>query len=203
MPAVEAVCERAEDFCTYDPWMQTESTRADRRRLMPTRATAESIVISVVCALYVAFLLKLLLLSRPVGSERSINLVPFASIAQYLTGGSPGMAFGNLAGNVLIFVPVGVYLAFFRGRATVVNNALVVVGLSILVEVVQGVFAIGSSDIDDVILNSLGGVVGILAARLLALGLRTRARARTALAVLSLVLAPVLVYLLFVIRLRM
>ena len=45
---------------------------------MTTRARVQRVVIVVVFALYVVFALKLLLFSRAPGSERSINLVPFA-----------------------------------------------------------------------------------------------------------------------------
>ena len=39
-------------------------------------------------------------------------------------------------------------------------------------EIIQGVFAIGASDIDDVILNCVGGIMGILTFRLLSVILR-------------------------------
>jgi glycopeptide antibiotics resistance protein len=170
---------------------------------MTARAKVETVVIYVVFALYVAFLLKLLLFSRPLGAQRSINLIPFAGITHYLTGASPRTALGNVAGNVLIFIPVGAYLAFLRSRATIVKNVLVIVAASVVVEIIQGIFAVGSSDIDDVILNSVGGFAGILFVKLLTSTLRRGGRVRKIIAVLSLVLAPVTCYLLFFIRLRM
>jgi glycopeptide antibiotics resistance protein len=75
--------------------------------------------------------------------------------------------------------------------------------VSVAVEVLQGVFALGASDIDDVILNCLGGFIGILLVLLLRVILRNRDRVRTVVAVLSVIAIPVLYYLLFVIRLRM
>ena len=84
------------------------------RLLMTTRARLETVVICTAVVLYVVFALKLLLFSRPPGSERSLNLVPFASISHYLFSDSSDVrrfAFGNIAGNVLLFIPLGAYLS--------------------------------------------------------------------------------------------
>lgn len=172
---------------------------------MSTRAKTETVVICAVFALYAAFLLKLLLFSRPPGSERSINLIPFASIAGYLftdSAATARFAFGNVVGNILVFAPLGAYLAV-PTRRSLAKNMLIIVAVSVAVEIIQGVFALGASDIDDVILNGLGGLLGILVYRLLLSILRTRARVRTVIAVVSIVAVPVFAYLLFVIRLRM
>ncbi len=74
------------------------------------RAKAETVAILVGFALYAAFALKLLLFSRVPGSERSFNLVPFASITTYAFPHSPATkraAFANVTGNILIFIPLG------------------------------------------------------------------------------------------------
>jgi glycopeptide antibiotics resistance protein len=172
---------------------------------MTTRARVETVLIWAVFALYAVFALKLLLFSRPPGSERSFNLVPFASIADYLFSGSTGVrrfAFGNIAGNILLFIPLGAYLSVLT-KSTMARTMLIVASVSVAVEVLQGVFALGASDIDDVILNCLGGFIGILLVLLLRVILRNRDRVRTVVAVLSVIAIPVLFYLLFVIRLRM
>src|SRR5689334_12679523 len=95
------------------------------------RARFESTVIYVACGLYLVFLTKLLLFSRSLGSGRSVNLIPFASITHYLAGRSGRTAFGNVVGNVLIFVPFGAYLASFRRQASVLANVLIVVVVSV------------------------------------------------------------------------
>ncbi|MDP9889559.1 VanZ family protein [Pseudarthrobacter enclensis] len=159
-----------------------------------------------VFALYVAFLLRLLLLSRAPGSERSINLIPFASIVKYLSSQSSGtgrVAFANLVGNILIFIPFGVYVAWLRRRATPWLTILAIVSVSVTVEIIQGLFAVGASDIDDVILNCAGGVIGIFTFRLLSSVVRDASRVRTVMAVLSLLSLPVWCYFLFIVRLRM
>ena len=172
---------------------------------MTRRARLETVVICAAFALYLVFALKLLLFSRLPGSERSFNLIPFASISHYLFSGSSGVrrfAFGNIAGNVLLFIPLGAYVSALT-KSTVARTMLIVASASVAVEIVQGVFALGASDIDDVILNCLGGFIGIELFLLLRVMLRDRGRVRTVVVVLSVVAFPVLCYLLFVIRLRM
>jgi glycopeptide antibiotics resistance protein len=175
-------------------------------RLSTKRAKAEAVAIVAVFALYAAFLLKLLLFSRTPGSERSINLIPFASIAEYAFSHSPGagkVAFANVVGNILVFIPLGVYASWLRHRAAAWLTMLTVASVSVAVEIIQGVLAVGASDIDDVILNCVGGLIGMLAFWLLAAILRERSRMRAAMAVLSLLSVPVWCYFLFIIRLHM
>ncbi|MEV8147236.1 VanZ family protein [Arthrobacter sp. NPDC080031] len=175
-------------------------------RLATKRAKAETVAIFAVFSLYAAFLLKLLLFSRAPGSERSINLIPFASIAEYAFSHSPGterVAFANVVGNILIFIPLGVYASWLPHRVAVWRTMLTVASVSVAVEVIQGVFGVGASDIDDVILNFVGGLVGILTFRLLSVILHKRSRVRSAMAVLSLLSLPVWCYFLFIIRLHM
>ena len=172
---------------------------------MTRRARLETVVVWTVFSLWAVFALKLLLFSRAPGSERSYNLVPFASISHYLSRGASGgrrLAFGNIAGNVLLFIPLGAYLSVLT-KSTVARTMLIVASASVAVEIIQGVFGLGASDIDDVLLNCLGGFIGIQLLLLLKVILRDRGQVRTVVAVLSVVALPVLVCLLFVIRLRL
>ncbi|NYG07481.1 glycopeptide antibiotics resistance protein [Phycicoccus badiiscoriae] len=175
-------------------------------RVTTRRRKVKSAAIFAAFALYAAFLLKLLLFSRVPGSERSINLVPFASIAAYASSHAPGAArtgFANIVGNILIFISLGFYASWLRHRATTARIMLIVASISVAVEVLQGILGVGASDIDDVMLNSVGGFIGILALTLLTATLRTQSRVRSAVAALSLLAIPVWCYLLVVIRLHM
>lgn len=69
----------------------------------------------------------------------------------------------NLFGNVLMFVPVGWLTALLaRGRGFVVG-ALSAVGLSIAIEIWQ-MLSGSFGDIDDVVLNAAGGLIGAVLA---------------------------------------
>ncbi|MFC0490358.1 VanZ family protein [Sinomonas atrocyanea] len=177
-----------------------------RWRSATKRAKAETGIIFAVFALYTAFLLRLLLFSRAPGSERSLNLIPFASIAEFVSSHSSGtgrVAFANIAGNILIFIPLGFYVSWLRQRAAAWTTMLTVALVSAAVEVIQGVFAVGASDVDDVILNCVGGMIGVFTFRLLSALLREHSLERTGMAVVSVVTLPVWCYFLFVIRLHL
>lgn len=173
---------------------------------MSLRERLGTVFIWAVFALYVAFLLKLLLFSRPPGSEQSLNLIPFSTISEYLFSDAASVrrsAIGNVVGNIVAFAPLGLYLPLLRRDARVWANVLIIASTSIAVEVVQGTLGLGSSDIDDVILNTVGGLVGVLCFTLLRVLLRRRARVIAAVAGLSVLAVPILCYLLFVIRLQL
>ena len=91
-----------------------------------------------------------------------INLTPGYTIRSMLEKGSHGQKVINLAGNVLIFAPLGFLppLLWQRWRhlwAVVPLSA----GVSCLIEFLQ-LFLGRSVDVDDVILNTLGGLLGYL-----------------------------------------
>lgn len=92
-----------------------------------------------------------------------LNLVPFDTIRLYLEYGSEAQVVRNLGNNVLLFVPLGYALALrYRNRRhplvlTVLTGAFV----SMLVEAGQFVLPIiRSTDVDDVILNAAGALLG-------------------------------------------
>jgi len=57
--------------------------------------------------------------------------------------------------------------------------------VSLFAEIIQGLFGIGASDIDDVILNSFGGLLGILGYKLFLIILRDEKKAHTIITILS------------------
>ena len=88
-------------------------------------------------------------------SMRSINLIPF----YYKQGTNTHLR--EVLYNIIVFVPLGVYLQIFKEDWKIVTKCRVVFLTSFLFEVVQFIFAIGASDVTDIIGNTLGGIVGI------------------------------------------
>jgi glycopeptide antibiotics resistance protein len=86
--------------------------------------------------------------------KRSINVVPFST-----SSGSSG----DMVDNVLVFIPLGVLLGINFKRLDFWRKGLVVSVFSLTAEVIQYSFAIGASDITDVITNTLGGLLGLMA----------------------------------------
>jgi len=83
---------------------------------------------------------------------REIKLVPFVS--------GEGYGFSDpyeVLANLLLFVPLGIYL----GALGVKGAVPIVVGTSLALEVAQFVLATGSSDVTDVVVNTVGGLIGL------------------------------------------
>lgn len=88
-----------------------------------------------------------------------INLVPFAEISRYKINSE--MFLMNVIGNILLFVPFGYIMASYIKPKTIWPNLVIALVVSITIETVQ--LNIGRSfDIDDIILNTLGCVIGYL-----------------------------------------
>lgn len=101
-----------------------------------------------------------------VNREYSYNLVPFLEIKRFwLNREVIGnfAVFINLAGNVLAFVPFGFFLPMLnRHTRGLFRMGLFTFEFSLLVETIQLVSKVGSFDVDDLILNTLGGILGYL-----------------------------------------
>ena len=117
------------------------------------------------CGLFVLYLLaltwiilfKLQLSFQNLPEFRSINLIPFGS-STIING---ELDFSEIIGNLLAFVPFGIFVCVLGQRKSFVKMAIPIFLTSLLYEIIQYVFANGGSDITDLIANTLGGVMGI------------------------------------------
>lgn len=116
-------------------------------------------------AVYGALMIWLLFLRRR-GSFHSMNLVPFATIREFLeaAGGADYLARHaavNLAGNVVMFVPLGFFPpALFPWLRSFRRDMLACAAAIVLVECMQYLLWCGSADVDDLILNLCGAAAG-------------------------------------------
>lgn len=98
------------------------------------------------------------------GGEYHYNLVPFQEISRYLHYWRKiGVlrALLNLAGNVVGFIPFGMLLPTIREKKIGFFKVfLLSFELSLLIEISQLLLRTGSCDVDDLILNTLGGCIG-------------------------------------------
>ena len=104
---------------------------------------------------------------RGAARDYRYNFMPFAEIRRYLfyweTIGLTGVLV-NLLGNIVAFMPFGYFLSSLtNNRLKVLSVTLFSLEFSILVEAIQLMTRLGSCDVDDVILNTLGGLLGCLA----------------------------------------
>jgi glycopeptide antibiotics resistance protein len=72
----------------------------------------------------------------------------------------PFAVFTNLVGNVLIFVPFGFFMALSSRTNGLGSAFFYSLELSLCVEIFQFFTKVGSFDVDDLLLNTLGGVCG-------------------------------------------
>lgn len=126
---------------------------------------------------YLLLLVGLILFKFPFNYEtatsgRHLNLIPFAG--SLTSGGLIGWS--EVVENVIVFVPYGIYVALLRPRWSFGRRLVPIVVTTVAFETIQFVFAIGRSDITDVLSNTLGGALGISIyiglARLLGAGTR-------------------------------
>jgi len=94
------------------------------------------------------------------------NLVPFKEISRFyiykdVVGFSSFML--NLFGNILVFIPFGLILPVIRVRKKKLFNVILSTFLlSLLIETIQLFLRVGAFDVDDLILNTMGGVIGYI-----------------------------------------
>ncbi|MGO4498442.1 VanZ family protein [Paenibacillus sp. 2RAB27] len=89
------------------------------------------------------------------------NFKPFVSISNNIQSLS-SHDLVNLFGNIAVFMPYGMFLVLiWRHKKISLFGALLrSVGLSLCLESLQLVLSMGSFDVDDLILNGLGGLLG-------------------------------------------
>ena len=94
------------------------------------------------------------------------NFVPFETISLYVSALFSGrmnidIPIKNLAGNLLMFLPLGFYLPYFAKKIMGIGKFILFsVAILLLIEAIQLLTMTGSFDIDDLILNLAGAIVG-------------------------------------------
>ena len=96
----------------------------------------------------------------------TINIIPFATIIGYISGLlfediNINIVVINLATNLLLFAPMGFFIPilFDKKVKNIKQFGMVMVLITILVEILQFITYSGSTDIDDIILNTTGAII--------------------------------------------
>ena len=123
-----------------------------------------SVLTVILFMVYVLILVGVIIFKLPFYSEsligtRTINLIPF--LGSFDENGV--FILREIVSNVLIFVPLGIYLSMLNDKDTwpFAKKLLLIVALTVTLEALQFVFAIGVADITDVLANTFGGIIGI------------------------------------------
>lgn len=97
--------------------------------------------------------------------DQSTNIVPFATVRLFINGYlNDNLTLTdtviNLLGNFAAFMPIPFFINVFSHKEMSFTRVLLTVALSVIaVELLQFIFLTGSSDIDDLILNTVGAVL--------------------------------------------
>ena len=94
------------------------------------------------------------------------NIIPFATIIGYISGMisndiNTGIVIINLVTNLLLFAPMGFFIPMlFQDKIKNTKQFLIIIIiLTFLVEIIQFITYRGSTDIDDIILNTIGASI--------------------------------------------
>ncbi len=95
---------------------------------------------------------------------KSINLVPFKTILRYVNAVKVvGIiaSLKNILGNVIMFFPLIPLISLaIEKRLGIIKVFIIAFIFSLSIELTQYYFRLGVFDVDDILLNVLGGIIG-------------------------------------------
>ena len=100
--------------------------------------------------------------------KNSSNFVPLKTINMYIWALESGtmskvIPIYNLVGNLLLFLPMGIYLPLlFKGLGRFMKYIGMILFVLTCVESIQIISRLGRFDVDDLLLNTAGAVVGFM-----------------------------------------
>ena len=135
----------------------------NQRQIKRTRLAGKILFV-----LYLFFLLYFLIFSdwygrTSIGEEYRYNLILFKEIRRFVEYRETlGLfaVFTNLFGNILIFLPYGFFISVASNCRGFFMTLFYSFGLSLGVEIFQFLTRVGSFDVDDLLLNTIGGILG-------------------------------------------
>jgi glycopeptide antibiotics resistance protein len=128
--------------------------------------------------------------------HRSLNLIPFA--APSIVNGS----FREMIDNIIIFIPFGLLLNVNFKKVGFLPKFAFILVFSLTAELIQFIFAIGATDITDVITNTVGGFLGLKLYSLSNKYINNKKLDRVIISVGTLLLVLLLYYRIHILRLK-
>ncbi len=111
--------------------------------------------------IYCAIVVAVTILIRRGTFSKSINMIPFGRVIKAVSTGQMDSVEHDIL-NILLFIPFGFLLAHINKQVFRKTVFALIFGLaaSSVIETIQLVFHLGECDINDIIANTLGSVVG-------------------------------------------
>ena len=138
--------------------------------------------------LYIVSMIYVLFFSERYGrnaryDSMQYNLVPFEEIQRYIMNleyFTLELFVANIAGNICMFIPFGALLFIWKEKpVTFLTVSFYSMFLSLLIELIQLFTRVGVFDVDDILMNTVGGMIGYFVyaiARMIERRLQGRAR---------------------------
>ncbi|MBM7833071.1 VanZ family protein [Clostridium sardiniense] len=108
--------------------------------------------------IYILFLLGVTFFKNNLYSMQFV-FNPFSTFFELLKGDMT-FALINIFGNLLMYVPVGIYIKYKTSRKTKVLIILFLIYI-LIVELTQGITKTGTCDMNDVLMNTIGFIIGM------------------------------------------
>lgn len=108
----------------------------------------------------VALILWITILSREALIGTPITYRPLHALISFMKEIQRGRIGANFLGNIILFIPFGFLLPCVTDWNRMWKTVVTGIGFSLLIETIQLITSRGCFDFDDVILNSLGCVIG-------------------------------------------
>lgn len=119
------------------------------------------------------------------------NFVPFKTILPYLLGHKGLIIAGvNLIGNIALLVPIGFLVPFIYPNVKWKSSLFIAIIAGFSIEIMQVVLGVGIFDIDDILLNALGVMIGYWSFLIFDKWVRLR-KYKTIIAATSLIIATI------------
>lgn len=89
---------------------------------------------------------------------RNVNLIPFGDST--IINGT--IDFDEIIANLIAFIPFGILIGMLFEGKSFIKKVSPIFFTSLFLETIQFVFSIGASDITDLLMNTVGGILGIV-----------------------------------------
>jgi glycopeptide antibiotics resistance protein len=126
--------------------------------------------------------------------KRRVNLIPFVDLSIL----NPENVL-----NVLIFVPLGIYLGVLFARWVLAKKLFFFFLLSLIIEGLQYVFGAGAFDVTDIITNTSGGIIGLILFKAIERGANSSVKAQKFINIIAATGTALMILLLVLLKLNM
>lgn len=126
--------------------------------------------------------------------KRSVNLIPFSE---------PVILNSENVLNILIFIPLGIYVEILFDRWMFGKKLLLFFLLSLVVEGFQYLLRVGAFDVTDIITNTLGGITGWIIFKAIDITFNNSVRAQKFINIIAATATIIVVLLLVLLKMNM